>query len=77
MKYIAIFLIMVYQVTLSPLLKSINGTNRFCRYEVSCSNFTIQSIKKYGVIKGISLGFVRLLSCQPFFSVSHIKTIHN
>ncbi len=57
---IFIFLIKVYQYTLSPLL----GAN--CRYSPTCSSYTIQAIKEWGPIKGSWLGLKRILSCHPW-----------
>ncbi len=37
-----------------------------CRYEVSCSEYTKQSIDEYGVLKGVGMGFKRILSCNPW-----------
>lgn len=71
MKHIVVFFINVYQIVLSPLLKMILGTNRFCRFSLSCSEYAKISILKYGVLKGGYLSTVRLLSCQPFNSKLH------
>ncbi len=37
-----------------------------CRYPVTCSQYTKESIEKYGVIMGVVMGFMRVLSCNPF-----------
>ena len=55
-----IFLIKVYQVTLSPFL----GGN--CRYQPSCSHYGIEAIGKYGPFKGGWLTLKRILSCNPW-----------
>ena len=67
MKKPVIQAIRIYQVIFSTLLKNLLGTQRFCRFEVTCSDFAIDSIKKYGVLKGTSQGIVRILKCQPFY----------
>lgn len=36
-----------------------------CRFVPSCSEYTYQAVKKYGVVKGLWLGFRRLLRCRP------------
>ena len=56
----AIFCIRIYQRGLSPLL----GAN--CRYQPTCSQYTIQAIEKYGVLSGIVRGAWRILRCHPF-----------
>ena len=35
-----------------------------CRFDPSCSQNMIESIEKYGVLKGLKLGFGQLLHCQ-------------
>ena len=37
-----------------------------CKYEVSCSEYTKQSIIQFGSWKGLGLGFKRILSCNPW-----------
>jgi putative membrane protein insertion efficiency factor len=59
MTKIIIFLIKVYQVTLSPLL----GSN--CRFQPTCSQFMLEAITQHGVIKGLSLGVKRISKCHP------------
>lgn len=65
-KRIAVSLLVVYKYTVSGLFLSLLGYG--CRYELSCSEFSIQAIQKHGVKKGFSLSIKRLLSCQPFAS---------
>lgn len=55
-----IFMIKVYQVTLSPF---IGGA---CRYTPTCSNYGIEAIQKYGAIKGSWLTIKRIASCNPW-----------
>ena len=37
-----------------------------CVFYPTCSEYTKQAIEKYGVIKGIYLGFLRILRCHPW-----------
>ncbi len=60
MKYIALGLIRVYQLLISPLL------GRSCRFYPTCSEYTYEAIKKYGFLKGCWLGSRRLLRCHPW-----------
>jgi len=55
-----IFLVRVYQGTLSPLL------GPCCRFEPSCSNYMIQAVRKYGFWKGMFKGAWRIVRCNPF-----------
>jgi putative membrane protein insertion efficiency factor len=62
MRKISLFLIRVYQRLFSPLL------GRNCRFYPTCSAYTHEAIKKYGLLKGVLLGGKRLLKCHPFHS---------
>ena len=57
---IIIKIIRIYQIIISPLI----GSN--CRYSPTCSTYTIESLKKHGLIKGSKLSIKRILSCHPF-----------
>ncbi|HEY8512504.1 MAG TPA: membrane protein insertion efficiency factor YidD [Cyclobacteriaceae bacterium] len=52
--------IRLYQLTLSPLL----GTH--CRHTPSCSQYTIEAIREWGVLRGIWLGTKRIARCHPW-----------
>ncbi len=54
-----IFLIVVYQKVLSPLLPT------RCRYTPTCSTYTIESLREWGLLKGIWLGIQRISRCHP------------
>ena len=56
MKAIFIKMILFYQKRLSPLISS---TGIRCKYYPSCS-------EKYGSIRGVCLGIIRILKCNPF-----------
>ena len=55
----SITLIDCYKYIISPLL----GNN--CRYLPTCSEYSIESLKTYGLIKGILMSSKRILSCHP------------
>lgn len=57
-KKIFIFIIKCYQIT--PL-----HSHSMCRFTPTCSQYMIEAIEKYGVIKGIKLGVKRILKCHP------------
>lgn len=42
-----------------------------CKFSPSCSNFGVQSIQRYGVLRGILLTGDRLLRCNPFVGSGH------
>ncbi len=60
-----IFLIKIYQWTLSPLLGS------KCRYTPTCSNYGLQAFRKYGPVKGFWLTLKRVVSCNPWGGHGH------
>jgi len=53
-------LIQIYRRYVSPMLPPT------CRYEPSCSLYTVQAIEKYGVFRGLFKGTLRVLRCHPF-----------
>lgn len=63
MKKILIKIIEWYQENISLWLES---RNIKCKYYPTCSEYTKQAIEKYGAFKGVFLGFVRILKCNPF-----------
>lgn len=36
-----------------------------CRYTPTCSQYTIEALKKHGILKGGWLGLKRISSCRP------------
>jgi len=37
-----------------------------CKFIPTCSSYTKEAIEKYGLIKGLFLGFLRVLRCTPW-----------
>ena len=60
---ILIGLIKFYKMVISPYLTP------SCRYLPTCSEYTIECLRTYGLIKGISKSIKRILSCH------HIKIL--
>ncbi|SDD92606.1 membrane protein insertion efficiency factor YidD [Riemerella columbipharyngis] len=56
----AIAMIKFYQYAISPWL----GKN--CRYTPTCSQYTLQALREYGLIKGMWLGIKRISRCHPW-----------
>ncbi|MDD4026824.1 MAG: membrane protein insertion efficiency factor YidD [Candidatus Shapirobacteria bacterium] len=38
----------------------------YCRFVPTCSEYTYEAVNKYGVLKGLFLGFKRVLKCNRF-----------
>jgi uncharacterized protein len=49
-----------YQRAVSPLL----GSN--CRFSPTCSQYMIEAIEKYGPLRGVWKGILRVCRCHPF-----------
>lgn len=60
MKYLLIIPIKIYQKVLSPIL----GSN--CRFQPTCSAYSLEAVEKYGFFKGGSLAIKRIFSCHPW-----------
>ncbi len=43
----------------------------YCRFQPSCSQYTIDAIKKKGLIKGMLMGTWRILRCNPWNKGGH------
>jgi len=59
-KRILIFLINIYKSHISPLLP------KSCRFYPTCSEYAVEAISKYGVLKGSIKSIYRVLRCNPF-----------
>jgi len=60
MNRVIIAIIKGYQILLSPIFPP------SCRFTPTCSNYTIEAVKRYGVFKGLGMGLWRVLRCNPF-----------
>ena len=56
---ILIKLIKGYKFVISPLL------SQSCRYLPTCSEYSIEALKEFGLIKGTLMSLKRILSCHP------------
>jgi putative membrane protein insertion efficiency factor len=60
---VLISVIKIYRIVISPYLTP------SCRYLPTCSEYTIDCLKTYGLIKGITKSIKRILSCHPIKSI--------
>ncbi|MDO9550883.1 MULTISPECIES: membrane protein insertion efficiency factor YidD [Rhodonellum] len=65
LRKIAIFPVLVYQYTISPLLPT------SCRYTPTCSQYMKEAILKHGVFTGGWMGLKRIASCNPWGGHGH------
>tara|TARA_Y100001970_G_C13560044_1_gene521059 strand:- start:94 stop:333 length:240 start_codon:yes stop_codon:yes gene_type:complete len=60
-EYLLIGLIRLYKIFISPIFPN------SCRFEPTCSQYCIDSIKTYGLFKGIAKSINRIARCNPWF----------
>jgi putative membrane protein insertion efficiency factor len=41
-------------------------TDKACRFEPTCSEYTYQAIEKYGILGGSWIGLKRIIRCHPW-----------
>lgn len=63
--YLATFIIKVYRYAISPILPS------SCRFYPSCSEYAIEALGKYGLLKGSWLALKRIARCHPLSAGGH------
>lgn len=64
---IIIWLIQKYQKKISPLF------GRRCRFQKTCSQYSIESIHQFGILIGLWITFIRILQCHPFTTIKKNK----
>jgi putative membrane protein insertion efficiency factor len=63
--YLATSLIKAYKYAVSPILPS------SCRFYPSCSEYAIDALKKYGILRGSWLTLKRIARCHPLSAGGH------
>ncbi len=58
-KKIALRLLQLYQISLSPLLGPV------CRFEPSCSRYATEALEAFGLMRGSWLAARRVARCHP------------
>ena len=54
-----VLLIKIYQIIISPAI----GSN--CRFNPTCSNYAIESLKKHGLVIGLYYSITKISKCHP------------
>lgn len=65
MKKLMIWCILKYKKHISPHMP------KSCRFEPTCSMYTVQALQIHGVFKGSLLGIWRIMRCNPFGKVGY------
>ena len=60
MKKLLIYLIKFYRKYISPMKRT------KCPYTPTCSEYGLEAVERYGVIRGGSLAVWRIIRCNPF-----------
>ncbi len=73
MKKLLILIIKFYRRFISPIkgllihiFSPSSGEHAGCRFYPTCSEYAIEAIEKYGVLKGSIMAVKRILKCNPF-----------
>jgi putative membrane protein insertion efficiency factor len=59
-RVVATLPILAYQRLISPLI------GQRCRYYPSCSEYAVQAVRRFGILRGVVLAGWRLLRCNPW-----------
>ena len=60
LEFIILMPVYFYRYSISPLIPP------RCRYTPTCSKYTIDAVKKHGILKGGMLSLKRLSVCHPW-----------
>jgi hypothetical protein len=60
-KYVGIALVRAYRLLVSPLVPP-----NTCKYHPSCSQYALDALRRYGLVRGSILAGWRLLRCNPW-----------
>ena len=77
MKSVALWLLRNYKRWISPSLPP------SCRYVPTCSEYAMEAVERYGVLRGGAIAAWRILRCHPFVEggldpvVKHHKDANN
>lgn len=56
-------LLKIYKNSLSLIIKFLFPSGG-CKFKTTCSEYTVEVIEKYGIIKGVLMAFRRIISCR-------------
>jgi putative membrane protein insertion efficiency factor len=57
--WVLISIVRAYQILISPFLPP------RCRFEPSCSRYTVAALERHGALRGIRMAIGRVLRCHP------------
>ena len=60
MKNLALKFLRAYKRLISPMLPAA------CRYVPTCSDYAVEAVERFGIVRGGSMAVWRVLRCNPF-----------
>ena len=60
LRSVAVAPVRFYQRAISPALPA------RCKYHPSCSEYAVQAVRRFGILRGLVLAAWRLLRCNPW-----------
>ena len=69
--YLFIGVIKLYKTFISPIFPTT------CRFEPTCSQYSIDSLKTYGLFKGLIKSVIRIARCNPWFGYGGYDPVKN
>ena len=69
--YLLIGIVKLYKILISPIFPN------SCRFEPTCSQYCIDSLKTYGLVKGLTKSIVRISKCNPWFGYGGYDPVRN
>jgi hypothetical protein len=70
-KFLLIFAVRAYQLTLSPLQTFLFGGAAGCRFTPTCSAYALDALREHGAIAGGVLTAKRICRCHPWGGCGH------
>jgi uncharacterized protein len=59
-----------YRLLISPLL----GPSK-CRYNPTCSQYMIDAVMEWGILRGCFMGIMRIFRCHPWSKHEHLDPV--
>jgi len=64
-KFVTLQMLRAYKWAISPMFPPA------CRYVPTCSDYAMEAVERYGVLRGGWMALVRVLRCHPFAAAGY------
>ncbi|HUM04879.1 MAG TPA: membrane protein insertion efficiency factor YidD [Terriglobales bacterium] len=71
MKALALWMLRLYKRWISPAFPP------SCRYVPTCSEYAMEAVERFGVLRGVWMAAARLLRCHPFVKGGYDPVVRN